>query len=192
MAGPAGEILGGAQDPEGVAAPNLSDVGFGQAVCEQRRGDPAEAARVFEAGHAAAAVEIAADADMIDARDLDGVQEVAEQIVECGAGAGEFGLEAVDLEVELGLLGVGAWAAGGLRHDAGLGAGQFGIGGRGNEEVGDEGDLDDAAARGDRAQQIVADIARVIAEGAAGGVGGNWGGEARRRVASFGIEAASR
>ena len=59
-----------AEKPKSVAAENFLDIGFGMASFEQRVGDARQVRRVFHAEGHAGAVEIRAEADVLDAGDF--------------------------------------------------------------------------------------------------------------------------
>ena len=94
-----GFLLDGSHDAEEVAAVDLFDVVGGVAFFEQGAGEGGELVVGFESlGDAAYAVEVGADADVVDAADLDGVVDLGDYVVEgggwdCGVG---FGFEFVD------------------------------------------------------------------------------------------------
>src|SRR4051812_16709333 len=76
--------LGRAQQAQDVAAPDLLKVGFGVTLGQQALADLPVAGGVVEARDPAAAVEVQADADMVDAGHLQGVVEMVHEILEGG------------------------------------------------------------------------------------------------------------
>src|SRR5690606_17429980 len=89
----AGNALVFAHYAEEVSAPDFGDVFFGITAFEKSAGDVGEFAGVVAAPDSAAAVEIRADADVVDSDDFHDVVDVVHDVVE----GGEVGRElAVD------------------------------------------------------------------------------------------------
>ena len=173
----AGALLYGAHDAEEVTAIDLLDVGGGEAFFEQGSGKGGElVVRGELRGDAADAVEVGADADVIDAGDLDGVGDLGDDIGEGGGRklGGGFGLEGL----HRGIPGGGVCDLHGF-HEAGAELGQEGLGGVKvalGEVAAVEVDLDGASLGGEGAEHVVGHVAGVVGEGAAAGVGGDEGG----------------
>src|SRR5437867_11335816 len=68
-------------DPEQIAAENLQDVRLRVALVEQRLGDPRQLGRVVHPERHRGAVEIGAEAHVIDAGDLHGVVDVLDDLL---------------------------------------------------------------------------------------------------------------
>ena len=79
-----GDVLYSAPDAEQIAAPDLLDVGFAVAALDEFAGDVAAFGGVVPASNAAAAVEVGADADVVDAGDLDDVLDVIYVVADVG------------------------------------------------------------------------------------------------------------
>ena len=83
----AGQVKGlslGIHDAHEVAAPDLGDVGVGEALGQEAEGDLDHLAGRLAADEAAAAVEVGADADVIWADEPDDVHDVADGVAEGG------------------------------------------------------------------------------------------------------------
>jgi len=172
-----GAALDGAHDAEEVAAVDLLDVVGGVALFEQRAGEGGElvvGAKV--GGDAADAVEVGADADVIDAADADGVVDLGDDVGEGGGGdaGGGLGFELVDGGLAGDRVGDSAGFA-----ELGTDGGHDGSGGVevALREVGAvEVDLEGTAFRSEGADHVVGQVAGVAGDGAGGGVRGNDGG----------------
>ena len=158
-----------------VAAPQLGDVRVAEAGLAQRGGDVAGFAGVLPAGDAAAAVEVGGDADVVDAGHLHHVADLLDVVVErrqrillLDLGHARFHLGAVVVVVAVVCLFAGLFRHGFL---------QFLLGGRATGVVLEEflvGDgVDHAALGGDRAQQVVGQVAWMVEYGAGAGMRGD-------------------
>ena len=75
-----------AEEAEGVFAEDFADVGIGIAFLEEGLGDLGEMGGVFHAEGHHGAIEIGAEADMIDAGDFYGMIDVLDDFGPCDAG----------------------------------------------------------------------------------------------------------
>ena len=73
-----------AHDTEEIAAPDLLDVGFAVAAGKELTGEVEELGAVGESGDATVAVEVSAEAHMVDAHHLDGMLEVGKDVEDGG------------------------------------------------------------------------------------------------------------
>ena len=172
-----GAVFDGAHDAEEVAAVDFLDVVGGVAGLEEGAGEGGELVVGVEAGgYAGDAVEVGADADVVDAADLHGVVDLGEDVLEGGGRdtGGGLGFEFVD----------GSFAGDGIGDaagffDLGTEGGHDGFGGvvvTLREVVAVEVDLEGAAVGGEGADHVVGEVAGVVGDGAGGGMGGDDGG----------------
>src|SRR5215218_7166674 len=83
---PCGDFLHFAHDPNEIAAPHLRDLLLGVPAANELQRHVERLARVVPAFDAATAVEVRADADVIDADQLHGVVDVIDEVLHGGAG----------------------------------------------------------------------------------------------------------
>ena len=72
--------LGGSHDAHEVAAPDPGDVGIAEAPTAQRGGDVAGLGGIHPAGHAARAIEVGGDADVVNADHADQVLNMVHEV----------------------------------------------------------------------------------------------------------------
>ena len=163
------------EEAEGVLTEDLADVGIGVAPLEEGFGNLGKMGGIFHAEGHHGAIEIGAEADMIDAGDLHGVINVVDDLgpVHAGKPAG-LDIFADDLVAsDHGAILVIATAFFDFGFNALL---EFRVGGFGVAEfLAEEADvvidLDDAIVFGEIAEHVIGHVARGAAERAAGGVG---------------------
>jgi len=168
-------LLDLAEEAEGVFAEDFADVGVGVTLLQEGFGDLGEMRGVFHAEGHHGAVEVGAQADMIDAGDFYGVIDVLDDFgpVHAGklAGLDIFADDLVAGDQGAALVIATAFFDFGIDFLLEFGVGGFDVA----EFLAQKADvvinLDDAAVFGEVADHVIGHVAGGAAEGAAGGMG---------------------
>src|SRR5208337_3579698 len=155
---------------------DFADVGIGVALLEEGFGDLGEMGGVFHAEGHHSAIEVGAEADMVDAGDFYGVIDVLDDFgpVHAGkfAGVDIFADDLVAGDQGAALVVATALFDFSVNFLLEFGVGAFDVAEFLAEEADVVIDLNDAAVFGEVADHVIGHVARGVAKGAAGGVGG--------------------